>query len=193
MPPGTWRFYIHRPRFATHPRASMARSARAIGGFTLIETLVTVGLLTIVVLTCSSLLTDGLVSTRQTRWDNLARTAALAEIERLKTLPWATIAALPPDAPLTEPDGDPANGIAANGIADNLEDLPGAAGRVYVENYDMDGPGPGVPDGTVKQITVSVSVYGAQNILKSLGDVSPNTGSARSIWRMTTLMSEHGP
>ncbi len=187
MPPGTWRFCIHRPLAA---RAPTARSARAIGGFTLIEMLVTVGLLTIVVLTCSSLLTNGLVSTRQTRWDNLARTAALAEIERLKTLPWATIATLQAYDFLIQPDGDPANGIPGNGIADNLEGIPGAAGAVYVDNYDMDGDA--VMDNDVRQITVSVSVYGDQNILKSR-DLSPNTGSLRSIWRVTTLVSQNGP
>lgn len=186
MPPGTWRFCIHRPRAM---RAPTARSARAAGGFTLLESLAAVGLLTITVLTCSSLITQGVASVRQTRWDNLARAAAQAEIERLKALPWSAIAALPADAPLTQPD------LNANGIMDGLEDIPGAAGRVYVENYnyDLDGSGPYTPDGTVKQITVSVSVYGAQNVLKSLGDPSPNTGSARSIWRMATVVSQNGP
>lgn len=167
-----------------------------MSGLTLIETLATVGLLTVVVLTCSSLITDGLVSTRMTRWDNLARAAALAEIERLKALPFDgapgnDIATLLADAPLTQPDGDPANGIPANGIADNLEDIPGAAGRVYVENYnyDLDGSGPYTPTiGTVKQITVSVSVYGNQNILGSPGP--PPVGSLRSVWRISTVVSK---
>ncbi len=194
MPPGAWRFCIQQPITA---RAHMTRSARAHGGLTLIETLATVGLLTVVVLTCSSLITDGLVSTRMTRWDNLARAAALAEIERLKALPFDgapgnDIVSLPADALLTQPDGDPANGIPANGIADNLEDIPGAVGRVYVANYnyDLDGSGPYTPatSGTVKQITVSVSVYGSQNILGSPGP--PPVGSLRSVWRISTVVSK---
>lgn len=181
MPPGAWRFCIPQPIAARTTRSTRARS-----GLTLIETLATVSLLTVVVLTCSSLITNDLANTRMTRWDNLARAAALAEIERLKALPWSQIAALPPYAPLTQPDGDPANGIPANGIADGLEGIPGAAGGVYVADYDIDGDG--TLDANVKQITVSVSVYGNQNILGGLG--TPPVGSLRSVWRVSTVVSQ---
>ena len=144
------------------------------GGFTLVEVLVSVITLTLVLLTTSSLITNGMSATKMSIWDNVARAAAMGEMERLKALPWAQLSALPASTSITLPDTN------SNGIWDPadpaLNGIPNMAGTSYIASYDADGDG--AADATVKKITISIPVYGG--------------ASLRSVWRITTLVSNKG-
>lgn len=153
----------------------------------------------VVIIATSSLISNGMVGTRMGNWDNVARASAMREMERLKTLRWADLSALPANAPITAPD------VNLNGIWDLAEPalggIPNMAGRRYIANYDADGDG--AADPTIKLITASVSVYGNSNPLVNLLQPFFDTvayaqggggggGSARSVWRITMLVSQKG-
>jgi len=192
-------------------------TARSNAGFTLVEVLVSIVMLMGVIIATSSLISNGMIGTRMGVWDNAARTAATAEMERLKARPWSEIAAMPlypsfaknfctaPDGtalPGTDPDtwtlADPINSPCNAGLLPNTQ----MQGRVYVQLYDANGDG--VPDNTIRKITTSVSVYSTSNPLANLlqplfdtvafagGGGGGGGGSVRSIWRMTTLVSQDG-
>lgn len=182
------------------PLNRTSRARRIAAGFTLIEVLASTLTLMLVIIATSSLISNGMLGTRMGNWDNVARASAMREMERLKALRWADLSALPVNAPITEPDTN------FNGIWDLVEPalvgtIPNMAGRRYVANYDADGNG--APDPTIKLITVSVSVYGNSNPLVNLLQPFVDTvayaqggggggGSARSVWRITMLVSQKG-
>lgn len=180
----------------------------------------TIGMLTIVIVSTSSLISNGMIGTRMGSWDNIARNAAIAEMERIKARPWSDIVLMPiyPSTGIsrnfcTAPNGAalPANDPDTFSVAPIYNSpaplavcttglLPGMLGRVYVERYDANGDG--AFDSGIRKITTSVSVYQISNplanLLQPLFDTTAYAqgggggGSARSVWRITTLVSQNG-
>ena len=182
----------------------------ATGGFTWIEVAGSIAVLTIVIVATTSLIANGMMAMRMNSLENIARASTIRELERLKSLPWSTIAAIPLYPPTAKNFCTDQNGVAIGGCQTGLEQIPGAVGRVYVSNFVVNG----AAQPNVKQVTVAVSVYGTSNVLANLfqpffdsvayagggssGGGGPpsggggNVGSLRSVWRLTTLISANG-
>jgi hypothetical protein len=114
--------------------------ARRAAGILLIDALITVVLLT--VSTCAVLysLTHSLEGLRQNRAGMLAKTAAATQMERVRSLPFDTLAT----GPFT--------------VEAPLETLPDAAGQMFVCPYDPATGACGGADPNIRQVTVSVII-----------------------------------
>lgn len=190
-------------------RDRTARPATA-AGYTLIEVLASVAVIVMVVLSSSSLLTNGIKAMRMAGDDGKARAAAIGEYERWRAMSWDTL-----EGTVGVAVGNSVK-IGINTFTSGLENIPGATGMVYLANVDWSGDN--LPDAV--QITVSVSVYGTSNVLAwdwlaplrwdstayasgggggGGGDYGgggigppPNTGTLRSIWRVSGFIPNAG-
>ena len=119
-------------------------------GFSWIEVGVFMPLLLIVVVAVSSLATNGITWMRMNALDNMARAAAILELEQLRTLKWGGADGITGMAPATN--------VTAN-LPVVLQNL-GATGTVTMSPYDVNGDGVLDAQDTARQVTVTVSGYG---------------------------------
>ena len=126
-------------------------------------------ILFIVMLGTASLMTGGIVALRMNNLDDIARAAAIGELERLKAAGWAVVGAKPLYPPTSTAFCTDAAGGAIPGCVTGLESIAqqtGATGRVYVQNYDANNNGViDANETTIRRVTVDVSVFGIMNIL----------------------------
>ncbi len=162
-------------------------------GFTFVEVVAGILVLSIAIAVISSLISNGILVLRVNGQDLIVQEAAIREMERLKSLPWSQIVLTP--TPLaknfcTNPTGTSTIG----GCVTGLEGLGIAQGRVYMDTN--------CPAGC-RRVTVSVSVYGGQVAGLSLArlfqplvewfdPVVYAGGNPRSVWRSVTFICPNG-
>ena len=137
---------------------TIARTQRRLRGFTLTEVLLAsaLGLITLVGILTAAL--QALGGIRQVRMGLEAKTAAERQMERLRNQTFNAIAAMPPATPFPDTDG--------NGVADGLENLPGAAGTIYVDEF--------LASEDFRRVTVTVALDASRS------------------WRLVSLFSRRG-
>lgn len=150
-------------------RHDLKAAPEARGGFTWIEVLIMTLILLFVLVGSASLMSGNMAQLKMNKTDEIARAAAIGELERLKAMGWAVIGAKPLYPPTSTFFCTDAAGVAIAGCVTGLETIAqetGASGRVYVQNYDVNNNGViDANETTIRQVTVDVSVYGNVNIL----------------------------
>ena len=184
-------------------------------GFTLVEVLSSILLLVISIAASTSLLSNGMMALRGNGQDTIARAAAVRELERLRGLPWDDGDADPNNNILDLPMPSYSFTDGLLNFAGN-NPLPDAVGRVYVDNIDFNGDA--TVDAKQVTIDVSV-YGAANPLTAGLFDSlfestayasggggggggggeppppgdppppGPPVGSLRSVWRLTTILS----
>lgn len=164
-------------------------------GFAWIEVLIMSTILLFVLVGSASVMTDGMASLRLNKTEVIARAAAIGEMERLKAAGWAVIGAKPLYPTASTAFCTNAAGGAIVGCVTGLETIvqeTGATGQVYVQNYDANNNGainlPG--EALIRLVTVDVSVFGNINVLAQGGQ--PGSGTLRSVWRISSIVSQNG-
>lgn len=150
-------------------RHDLKATQDARGGFTWIEVMIMSAILLFILVSSASLMTGGIASLRMNKVDEIARAAAIGEMERLKATGWVVIGAKPLYPPTSTAFCTDAAGVAIAGCVTGLESIvqeTGATGRVYVQNYDVNNNSViDANETTIRKVTVDVSVYGTINVL----------------------------
>lgn len=160
-------------------------------GFAWIEVLIMSTILLFVLVSSASLMTGGMASLRQNQLDEIARAAAIGEMERLKAAGWGVIGSKLLYPPTSTAFCTDQFGVAVGGCITGLGAITGATGQVYVQNYDANNSGLiEAGETTVRLVTVDVSVFGNINVLAQGG--LPGSGTLRSVWRISSIVSSNG-